>query len=768
VNLLNSQQARTIRAQRSTLSIARARSRGQASFEQVVLLALVAVVGAASFGLLGRSAHDAIAGDAKGTGTDSFAAVATNAPPAVGPTAQAGTVEALARMARKVGGMEKEVEAVWEVASMRLNDDYRIARAGVKSPPRGVILHGPPGTGKTLIGKTIAEESGARFFFLNGAELQTPNVGQSEAMLRQIFDEARESGKAVIMFDEIDALASKRGDVPHYAKTLMTQFLTLMSEIGDNEKIVVLGTTNRLDDLDPAVRRPGRFDKEIEIGPPGEAGIRKILDIHTDAMKFASDVSLDDVAKRLKGYVGADIQAVATEAGLEVVRRLDKAGDHDRVINDLIDGWKAQYAERLPRKLVFRSTTSGKRNRVVMSVADYPGQPLGQRSAAALQNHYLSVQGLLTPPWLREQIDSVTQSGELLPEGTVLGTVDLGAADHAVFLANAKEAGILGDLLNEALPAEIQRALGEIKEPVTKADFDTAIQKIKPSATREHYVDVSGTKWDDIGGYDDVKEAIYDRVVLPLSHPERLERLGYKATPEHIILTGPPGTGKTMFAKAIANEVGANVITVKLSDMTSKYINEGPEKIAEIFKRCRASKPCVLIIDEIDAVTKSREGANAHAEDQKVVNALLAELDGLDNNDGVIVIGTTNKADAIDGGLMRPGRFGAPITVGLPDQAAREKIFAIHLRGKKAERGMKVEDLARRSEGLSGADIEQAVQDAGIAAAKQDRRYVPKEAFEKAIEKLRAQREAKAAENGGDAVAKKQPIGFRRPSDDAR
>lgn len=745
--------------------------RGQAGLEHAIVVALVGIVGVAGFQTLGSSMGESIDGDAARSAPRIGYADGSRTPDArpepnrgrvVSLSTQASTLESLARMAEKVGGMERELADLHEVVSLRLNDNYRLARAGVESPPRGVILHGPPGTGKTLLGKTVAEEMGARLFFVNGAELAQPKVGAGEAILRELFTEAREAGPSVIMFDEIDALAGTRGDVPHYARSVLTQFLSLMSEIKDDEKLVVLGTTNLIDDIDPAIRRPGRFDREIEVGLPDEKGIRKILQIHTKSMRLADDVDLNELSQRLKGYVGADIQAVATEAGLEVVRRLDRSGDHADLVNGLIEQWKGKFLQRMPREMVFKVVRIDEKNHVIMSLGDYAGQPLPPRSMTAVNEHFRIVKDATTPDALKDLIRSAEESGEALPSGHVIGRVPLSEADKQVFVQLAQQEGKLVDLLQETLPQEIEQSLAAVKEPVTKADFEKAIKKIKPSATRENHIDVSGTTWDDIGGYDDVKEEIFDRVVLPLKHPERLRRLGYDTVPQHVILEGPSGTGKTLFAKAIANEVDANVITVKLSDVTSKWINEGPAKIKEIFRRCRNAKPCVLIMDEIDAVMKSREGGGAHAEDQKVVNAFLSELDGLDNNEGVIIVGTTNHAASLDGALLRPGRFGGTIHVGLPDSAAREKIFGVHLRGKQVAEGLDVGALVDKTEGFSGAEIEQVVQDAGLIAAKADERRVPLEAFDKAIEKAKKRRASAASSDGSTP---KRPIGFNTSRD---
>ena len=516
-----------------------------------------------------------------------------------------------------LGGMRDAIDALREMVELPLRHPELFQRLGV-DPPKGVLLYGPPGTGKTRLARAVANESEAQFFHIAGPEIMGSAYGESEKKLREIFENAAKSAPSIIFIDEIDSIAPKRGQVSGEAeKRLVAQLLTLMDGLEPRQNLVVIAATNRPEAIDEALRRPGRFDREIVVGVPDESGRREILGIHTRGMPLTDGVDLDALARRTYGFVGADIAALAREAALEAVRRI------------------------MPK-------------------------------------------------------------------------------------INLEE---------NSIPTEVLDALS-----VDSADFDNALKRVQPSAMREVMVEMPNIGWDDVGGLDAAADKLREGVELPLKHPEAFRRLGIRPA-KGFLLYGPPGTGKTLLAKAAARESQANFIATKSSDLLSKWYGESEQQIARLFARARQVAPTVIFFDEIDSLVPARGGGMGEPQvTERVVNTILAEMDGLEELNNVVVIGATNRPNLIDPALLRPGRFDELIYVGPPDTAGRRRILAIHTRAMPLASDVDLESLAQRTANFTGADLEDLVRRAGLAALRRalDSADVTMADFEAALTDTRA------------------------------
>jgi transitional endoplasmic reticulum ATPase len=516
-----------------------------------------------------------------------------------------------------LGGMRDTIDALREMVELPLRHPELFQRLGV-DPPKGVLLHGPPGTGKTLLARAVANESAAKFFSIAGPEIMGSAYGESERRLREIFEQAAQSAPSIIFIDEIDSIAPKRGQVTGEAeKRLVAQLLTLLDGMEPRQNTVVIAATNRPEALDEALRRPGRFDREIVVGVPDEPGRREILGIHTRGMPLATDVNLDDLARRTYGFVGADLAALTREAALEAVRRI------------------------MPKI----------------------------------------------------------------------------------------------NLSEDVIPPEVLDALS-----VETRDFDNALKRVQPSAMREVMVEAPTIRWDDIGGLEEASGRLREGVELPLKHPEAFRRLGIRPA-KGFLLYGPPGTGKTLLAKAAARESQANFIATKASDLLSKWYGESEQQIARLFNRARQVAPTIIFFDELDSLVPARGGGLGEPQvTERVVNTILAEMDGLEELQNVVVIGATNRPTLIDPALLRPGRFDELIYVGTPDTAGRRRILAIHTRRMPLAEDVDLESLARRTDRFTGADLEDLVRRAGLTALRRglDTGKVSMADFETALSETRA------------------------------
>ena len=512
-----------------------------------------------------------------------------------------------------IGGLKEEVQKIREMVELPLRHPELFERLGIE-PPKGVLLHGPPGTGKTLLAKAVANESEANFIHIAGPELVSKFVGESEERLRQVFKEAEENAPSIIFMDEIDAIAPKREEVTgEVERRMVSQLLTLMDGLKSRGQVIVIGATNRPNAIDPALRRPGRFDREIELAVPDRNARKEILQIHTRNMPLADDVNLDEIANVTHGYTGADISSLAKEAAMKALRRI---------------------------------------------------------------------------------LPSINLEEEFIPPQV---------------LENLK---------------------------VTREDFANAMNEIQPSALREVFLEVPNVRWSDIGGLENVKRELMEAIELPLKKPEVFAKMGIRPV-KGILLVGLPGTGKTLFAKAVATESEANFISVKGPEFLSKWVGESEKAVREIFRKARSAAPCIIFIDEIDAVASVRGIDEGSRVTERVVNSLLTELDGLQNLKNVVVLAATNRPDILDPALLRPGRFDRIIEIPPPDERTRLEIFKVHTRNMPLAKDVNLVELAAKTENFTGADIEGVCREAGMNAIREGADEVTMKHFAEALKSAR-------------------------------
>ncbi|AFL95765.1 cell division protein containing CDC48 domain 1 [Thermococcus cleftensis] len=551
-----------------------------------------------------------------------------------------------------IGGLSDVIQKVREMIELPLKHPEIFEKLGIE-PPKGVLLYGPPGTGKTLLAKAVANEANAHFIAINGPEIMSKYYGESEERLREVFKEAEENAPAIIFIDEIDAIAPKREETHgEVEKRVVSQLLTLMDGLKSRGKVIVIGATNRPDAIDPALRRPGRFDRELEVGVPDKQGRKEILQIHTRGMPIEPEFR--------KGRV------------IEILEELER--------NDA-------YRESAERAL--------------MKVKDAKEEEIPEILRGIDEKLYDEVKARLIDALL-EELAEVTHGFV----GADLAALAREAA-MAALRRLIKEGKI--DFEAEHIPKEV---LEDLK--VTRKDFYEALKMVEPSALREVLLEVPNVRWEDIGGLEDVKEELREAVEWPLKYPEAFLGLGI-TPPKGILLYGPPGTGKTLLAKAVANESEANFIAIKGPEVLSKWVGESEKNIREIFRKARQAAPTVIFIDEIDAIAP-RRGTDVNRVTDRLINQLLTEMDGIQENSGVVVIGATNRPDIIDPALLRPGRFDRLILVPAPDEKARLEIFKVHTRNVPLAEDVKLEELAKRTEGYTGADIEAVVREAAMLA----------------------------------------------------
>jgi transitional endoplasmic reticulum ATPase len=491
-----------------------------------------------------------------------------------------------------VGGLGRTVGRIREMIELPLRFPEVFERLGI-DPPRGVLLYGPPGCGKTLLARAVASETAAHFIHINGPEIIHKFYGESEAHLRKIFEEAEAKAPSIIFLDEIDGIAPKRTEVKgEVEKRVVAQLLALMDGLKTRGQVIVIGATNIPQNLDPALRRPGRFDREIEIGIPDRNGRSEILEIHTRGMPLATDVDAGHLAAVTHGFGGADLESLAREAAMVALRRL-------------------------------------------------------------------------------------------------MPSIDLAAAD---------------------IPYQELMAL-----EVTMEDFLGALREVEPSALREVFTEIPDVSWDEVGGMEEAKAALREAVEWPLRYAPALAHAGARPA-KGILLTGPPGGGKTLLAKAVAHESGVNFISVKGPELLSKWVGESEQGIREIFKKARQAAPCIIFLDEIDALAPRRGGGGENHVSERVVSQLLTELDGIEELRGVVTLATTNRPDIIDPALLRPGRFDVQIEIAAPDAATRRAILAIHTRNQPLADDVDLDALVAETEASMGADLAGICREAGMEA----------------------------------------------------
>ena len=495
-----------------------------------------------------------------------------------------------------IGGLDDELEQVREMIELPMRHPELFQQLGIE-PPKGVLLHGPPGTGKTLMAKAVANEIDAYFTNISGPEIMSKYYGESEEQLREIFDEAQEHSPAIVFIDEIDSIAPRRGETSgDVERRVVAQLLSLMDGLEEREQVIVIGATNRVDAIDPALRRGGRFDREIEIGVPDRDGRKEILQVHTRGMPLADSIDLDVYADNTHGFVGADIASLAKEAAMNALRRI------------------------------------------------------------------------------RPELD----------------------------------------LEAEEIEADVLESIR-----VTDGDFRDALKGVEPSALREVFVEIPDVTWGEVGGLEETKERLRETIQWPLLYDEVFRTMDLEAA-KGVLLFGPPGTGKTLLAKAVANESDSNFISIKGPELLSKWVGESEKGVRNVFSKARENAPTVIFFDEIDSIATQRgQRTGDSGVSERVVSQLLTELDGLEELEDVVVVATTNRPDLIDPALLRPGRLDRHIHVPVPDQDARRAIFEVHTRHKPLAEAVDLDELAARTEGYVGADIEAVCREASMAASRE-------------------------------------------------
>ena len=513
----------------------------------------------------------------------------------------------------EIGGLKEKIEKLREIVELPLRHPEVFQRLGIE-PHKGIMLYGPPGCGKTLIAKALASESEANFFSINGPEIMNKYYGETEARLREIFKEAKENAPGIIFIDEIDAIAPKReeafGDVE---KRVVAQLLALMDGLSERGNVIVIGATNRPESVDPALRRPGRFDRELEVGVLNVEGRIEVLQIHTRGMPLADDINLKKLANELHGYTGADIKALCREAAMKAMKRY-------------------------------------------------------------------------------------------LPEI---------------------------DFESDKIPPEVLENM-----MVNNKDFYDGMKEVVPTALREFYVETPKVKWENVGGLYDVKRILYDNLITAVKEPENFQNLGI-APPKGALLYGPPGCGKTLLAWALATESGANIIMVKGPEVLSKWVGESEKAIRDIFRKARASSPCIVVFDELDSIARPRGAAGEDSGvGERVLSQLLTEMEDIGPT-GVIIVGITNRPDLIDTSLLRPGRLDLITYIPPPDEQSRLEILKIVTKKMPLVKDANVEELAKVTASYSGADLVGVCREAAINAMRNKRKEIDATDFDKALRRVK-------------------------------
>ena len=701
-----------------------------------------------------------------------------------------------------IGGLGEEIRKVREMIELPLKHPELFEKLGIE-PPKGVLLHGPPGTGKTLLAKAVASETNSNFILINGPEVISKFYGESEANLRKKFEEAEQNAPSIIFFDEIDAIATKReetkGDVE---KRVVAQLLGLMDGLKSRGKVIVIAATNMPNVLDIALRRPGRFDREIEIGAPSKEGRLEILKIHTRNMPYEAEIRPDAICRQLDAQLNRSFkeknisEEKLTKEIYSLNEEINRLESKKNELNKTLNIDDKNFIEKILAKISVTNKRIGDLEREIKAIGltkkkleelaesfedkkklkkvgeecnriyekllllivdkNKPLEIILKNHLGGLNDNVKEIIVKLMDKdilgdELRDPNSNFYKNIKRDPESINAEYKDIARITHGFVGADlnalAKEAAMI--VLRRILPElkvegvedgqEIPKEILE-KLMVTQKDFFESLKVVRPSAMREVLVETPDVSWTDIGGLEDVKSKLKEAVEWPLKTPEAFKRMGIRP-PRGILLYGPPGTGKTLLAKAVAKESEANFILVNGPSLLSKWVGESEKAVREIFRKARQTAPTILFFDEIDALAPKRSG---HSQDsnttERLVNQMLTEMDGLESLNDVVVIAATNRPDMVDPALLRQGRFDRVILTPVPDQESRKNIFDIYLKRMPLSKDVDAEELASKTEGYVGADIEGVCREAAMIALREDMKAkeVIMEHFVKALDVVKA------------------------------
>lgn len=577
------------------------------------------------------------------------------------------SLEKIPRVAYEdIGGLDEQVKKVREMVELPMRHPELFQKLGV-IPPKGILMHGPPGTGKTLLAKAVANEAQVHFISVSAPEVMGKFVGEAEERVRKIFKEAEENAPSIIFIDEMDSIAAKRDEVVgEVERRVVAQLLSLMDGLSSRGDVIVMAATNRVNSIDEALRRPGRFDREIEFGIPDKKARKQILSIHTRGMPLAKNYSLLKNNEKLNALEEKLVEIIKQKRTADVVtiqETFNKQNPNEKKSHSII----MDILRNLVEKKVLKKN-------------DFDLDPFAD----------------LTHGFVGADLQALTKEAAMkalrryMPEIEALGE-------------------------DESIPVEILESLKIVKD-----DFIQGLKDVQPSALREVTIEVPNIKWSDIGGLEEVKDELKQALEWPLKNPLAFKEMGINP-PKGVLLYGPPGTGKTLLAKAIATESESNFISIKGPELLSMWVGDSEKGVRKIFRKAKQVAPCIVFFDEIDSIASKRGREIGNNVTERMVNQILTELDGVEKLHDVVFVAATNRPDLIDSALLRPGRIDKLIMVPAPDEKAREKILEVHTKNTSLSKDVSLKALAKTTNGFSGADLEGLVREAALLVLKENK-----------------------------------------------
>ncbi|XP_037933084.1 nuclear valosin-containing protein-like [Teleopsis dalmanni] len=624
-----------------------------------------------------------------------------------------------------IGGMEKNLKELCEVLLHLKTPDVYYALGLV--PPRGILLHGPTGCGKTLLAHAIAGQLNLYMITVPATELISGISGESEEMIRNVFEQARICSPCVLFIDEIDAICGNRSNAQKAMEhRVVLQLISCLDELKqtiNGQSVLVIAATSRPNELDPALRRVGRFDHEVAIEIPNRRDRKEILSIICEGISLEAKCDFDKIAELTPGYVGGDLLALVSRAATIAVKKkcseqmrkfrereqenitfvdlddeeneetdkANKSGKEDKT-NDLVTN--NNEAKNSDEKTTTEEETLEKEKNGSES-KDSENKKTDAVEESAVDKMEIDEEQAKE----EETIDAESNELKLQKEN------DDDAKKQCVKKENIPEPSLF-EMINwlENPPEEIMVV---DKFYITLDDFLDAIKLTKPSAKREGFITVPDVTWEDIGSLQEIRDELKLAILAPVKFPEKLEILGLSA-PSGVLLCGPPGCGKTLLAKAIANEAGINFISVKGPELMNMYVGESERAVRACFQRARNSAPCVIFFDEFDSLCPKRSDSNESGSGTRIVNQLLTEMDGVEDRQGVYILAATNRPDIIDPAILRPGRLDTILYVGLPKENDRAEILKATTKNRTRpllSEEVDFVELAKKTDGFTGADL---------------------------------------------------------------